>query len=105
MARGNSNELAAARARWGAGLTPWERMAAMVAAGQLMRMGVEASPLPSIVGTWHLPRAAPAATAVDDHSGASGMFFQSHEQGDAEPTLVPTHALLLLRQQLQQLNK
>ena len=93
-----------ARARWADadGLGPWQRLAAMVAAGQLMRIGWTASGVPALAqGLLRAPEAPPPPSLRVAPRGNTLLFFQTVEQGDAEPTLLPTAALLALHKTLQ----
>ena len=105
-----------ARQRWAGGaLGPWERITAMLAAGQLMRMGLDASGVPALV----FPRQRRVATAppalstgdlvhavtalgMPDETPKHVSYFRSIEQLSAHqaPTLVPTEALLQLQRDL-----
>ena len=71
---------AGARARWvGSGLAPAEKAAAMVAAGQLMRAGVEMLLLPS--------SSAAGAGAAPEPSNAPKKLFAINKRGMVEPAL------------------
>jgi hypothetical protein len=94
----------AARERWGDDrlMSPWARLVAMVAAGQLMRMGVDAT------GVFAPRRVANTGQVQNNKKNSDGtvitkhpLFFHTREQLDTvEPPLLPTGALVKLRDRL-----